>query len=106
MEIEAVDTSELYKLRAMLENAGFRYEDFEEPDMGGATIKMPNYAEWRRTHEGVSVIQHWGSFGGREGKLEVWIEPDMKDPEGWLSAEEAFELIREASDKAIGRWRY
>ena len=103
---EKVDTTELYRLRDMLNKAGFRYEDFEEPDMGGATIKMPNYAEWRKTYEGVSVIQHRSSYGGKEGKLEVWIKPDMRDPEGWLTVEEAFELIREASDKAIGRWRY
>lgn len=106
MGIEAVDTSEMYKLRAMLEKAGFRYEDFEEPYKGGATIKMPNHAEWIRTYEGVSVIQSWISNGGLEGKLEVWIKPDMVDPIGWLTAEEAFELIKEASDKEHGRWRY
>ena len=104
--MKTVNLSELYRLREMLNRTGYLYEYFEEPVMGGATIKMPNNGEWRRTNKGVSVIQHRSSYGGNDGKLEVWIKPDMKEPKGWLSAEEAFELIRDASDKASGRWKY
>ena len=105
MKIEMVDLTELYRLREMLKRAGFRYEDYEEPEMGGATIKMPNYAEWLKGRDGVSVIQHRGSFGGPDGKLEVWIKPDMKEPEGWLTAQEAFDLISEKAGAVLGRWR-
>ena len=90
---DVVDTAELYKLVGMLEAAGIPHEAFDEPQMGGATIKLPDYPTWKKTWKGVSVIQHRGSYGGWNGKLEVWITPGMEEPQGWLTAEEAFDMI-------------
>ena len=90
---DAVDTSELYKLDGMLKDAGIPHQAFDEPEMGGAAIKLPDYPTWRNRGKGVSVIQHRGSYGGRYGKLEVWIRPGMKEPQGWLTSEEAFDMI-------------
>ena len=95
---EPVDTSELRRLHAMLNDAGIRHQLIEEKCMGGATIKIPGLREWRRDR-GISVIQHYSSFGGRSGKLECWCKlPKCMEgePHGWMSAEEVFERIREA----------
>lgn len=90
---DRVDTTEIRKLSELLSHNGVAHEFIEEPEMGGATIKVPDLVEWRRTGIGVSVIQHRGSYGGPEGKLEMWITPEMKAPNGWMSAEEVFAAI-------------
>lgn len=41
----------------------------------------------------VSVICHYGSYGFQKGLLEAWDWNPEKDPEGYLTAEEAFRYI-------------
>ena len=94
----AVDLSELARLADLLRRAGIPYEWKPEPEMGGATIKLPDCDTWYTTGTGASVIQHYSSYGGREGLLEVMVhesEEDESNPVGWLSAGEALALLKD-----------
>lgn len=93
-----VSTIELGHLLNMLRLVGVQNEWLCEPEMGGCSIKIPSLEQWRQSH-GISVIQYYGSYGGRDGKLEIWIkenDEDESEPVGWLSAGEAYTMIMEA----------
>ena len=96
--MKAVDITELRRLETMLTAAGIQHEWLDEPEMGGATIKVPTQKAWRASR-GISIIQNRGSYGGPGGKLECWCKTkkrNEREPEGWLSAEEVLARVKEA----------
>ena len=93
-----IDTSELARLDDLLCQAGIPHEWKAEPEMGGATIKLPDCETWYTTGIGASVIQYYSSYGGRDGLLEVMThktDEEDTDPVGWLSAGEALDILKD-----------
>jgi len=91
-----VYTGELMRLDDMLTQAGIPHETREDATMGGANIKVPTLEAWTRWRRPcISVIQYRTSYGGQEGKLELWAHGPRSDngPVGWLTAEQAFDMI-------------
>lgn len=90
-----INTAELDKLQKLLDDAGIEYERI---DQKAEKVKGEEFEihQLHRKDDGEnpwSVICNTRSYGYEEGKLEFW---DMVyDTEGWLSAEEAFDLIME-----------
>lgn len=100
MDEEMVDISELKKLKALLEKKGIRHEWMDEPMMGGASIKIPDLEAFRRK-KGYSAIQIHGSAGAKLGLIELWGR-GMKEPRGFLSAEETMKMLEEKGAKQWG----
>ena len=95
---KTINIRELLRLQIMLKRCGIPYEMYRE--LGGGTIKIPSAVAWRddKVDKAVSVIQHFGSYGGREGRLELWTSSMLdrdEGPAGWLTAEAALEMILE-----------
>lgn len=92
-----IDVSELRRLEVMLTKKQVPHEWIDEPEMGGASIKIPSLQAWREEKgTRVSVIQHFSSYGGRSGRLECWVKAKRKKderPVGWLSADEVYTII-------------
>ena len=93
MDMEPVDTSELQKLKDMLEANGMECEWDEDPALGGASICIPSRDAFAM-RAGFSVIQIYGSEGADCGLLEMWGH-GMKNPEGFLSAEDVLRKLEE-----------
>ena len=94
---------EMALLRDMLDKAGVEYrtEDYESP-VPRAARRMEYHTtstDWDtlggETVVGFSAILTPFSYGSEYGLLEVWTR-DTQGPEGWLSAEEAMELLMKA----------
>lgn len=86
-----VDTSELRMLAHKLAGANIPYELSEW--LGGLRIAYPNDTEIV-----CSVIQNFGSYGGRNGKLEIMglltdEEAEHDAVVGWLTADDVFNRI-------------
>lgn len=96
MDIEPVDTSELKKLKGLLEQENMDHEWIDEPAMGGASIKVPSLSAFRR-QKGFSVNQMVGSYGGEDGLLEIWGR-GMKKPKGRLTAEETLKILEKKTE--------
>lgn len=85
---------EIYKLRNLLDMAGIPYV-FENGFLNGAALAYPN----RNKGEFVcSVIEHDGSYGRSDDKLELMglltnEESECDDVIGWLTAEDVFNRI-------------
>ena len=95
------DYKEIIKLKEMLENANIPFDFFrwlENDDlpkdyldtMDGYVLKYPN----RGSGEVCSVIEHGGSYGHKDDKLEIMGLTGTDDVEGWLSAKEVFNRIK------------
>lgn len=80
--------SEFLKFRELLDDAGILWHDASEHHEGeGYSWHM------HRTHgDGFSVIYGRGSYGAKAGLLEARID-GRPDVDGWLTAEEAFEMV-------------
>lgn len=65
---------------------GYLLTDFH----GGKQVLVMDAAEMI-----ASVVHHRGSYGYRYGLLEAWDYDQDKDPEGWLTAGEAYQYIVE-----------
>ena len=79
--------SEMVRLKEMLEEAQIPHE-VERP-YGHDQIIYPSREAWVS-----DAICHPGSFGYKEGPLEIMglVDPDVGDEvEGWLRAEQVFE---------------
>lgn len=97
-QMPMVDLSESTRLIEMLNKAGIKYEYIPTPELGGVTIKVPSMRMWE-AHRGISIIQHYASFGGQSGKLECWCKTKLlreKEPVGWQTAEEVFAKVQKA----------
>ena len=84
---------EFAKLRKLLDAAGIQWEDASEPD--------PVFPIHRTHGDGFSAIWGAGSYGREFGLLEVMVAGGDGDPVGWLTADEALELVlggKEADD--------
>ena len=86
--------SEIDALEKMLIDAGIEY-DREDIDYAGYEYsfhqirsKKENGGKWKW-----DAICHRGSWGYEQGLLEVWGDY-MDEPEGYLTAKEAFEKIK------------
>jgi hypothetical protein len=79
---------EFLKFRKLLDGAGIPWHD------ASTHIEGDGYSyHMHRTHgDGFSVIYGIGSYGREAGLLEARVEGDVT---GWLTAEEAFEMVRE-----------
>lgn len=84
---------EIFKLRDMLDNAGIPYM-FENGFMNGGALAYPN-----RESMVCSVIEHDGSYGRHEDKIEIMglltdEESEYDSVIGHLSADEVFRRIK------------
>lgn len=78
--------AEFVKFRTLLDDAGIEWWD--------ATDSC-DYFTMHRTHgDWFSVIYGNHSYGAKFGLLEAMVK-GMKDVEGWLTAEEAFSLVKD-----------
>lgn len=91
-----VDLQQFSKLCFMLNDAKIHYETYAR--LGGMSLAIPDYKSFSTEHDGnrtISVICNSGSYGGEKGLLEIYA-PGLNDGvEGWLTAEEAFEYIKD-----------
>ena len=93
----SVDNTEILRLRQMLEEADIPH--FIHQLWGGKQICYPS-----RENLICSVVQHGGSYGGRDGKLEIMglltdEEEERDSVVGWLTAEEVFARIQKDFQK-------
>ena len=84
---------EIFKLRDMLDNAGIPYM-FENGFMNGGALAYPN-----RENMVCSAIEHDGSYGRHEDKIEIMglltdEESEYDSVLGHLSADEVFKRIK------------
>lgn len=82
---------EMNRLRKLLYAEGIAWADRTDADMA-----RTHSADWddggpRRW----SCICGRHSYGGPDGLLELWFGASECDPQGWLSADEALEKIKE-----------
>ena len=77
------------KLYEMLEEFNIPCELAHQP-----MWDAPQIIIYRKGERISDVISHWGSYGGQEGLLEVYLE-SIDDVYGYLSAKEAFSIIME-----------
>ena len=91
-----VDLTQFQKLCFMLNNKPIKYET--KAMMGGMGLCIPSCEAFSTEHDGnrtISVICHSGSYGREQGLLEIYA-PGLNDGvEGWLTAEEAFDYIKD-----------
>ena len=85
---------EIYKLRNLLDVAGIPYV-FENGFLNGAALAYPNRNEGEFV---CSVIEHDGSYGRNDDKLELMglltnEESEYDDVVGWLTAKDVFNRI-------------
>lgn len=91
-----VDLTEFNKLCEMLNKEGIDYQS--KPRLGGMSLAIPDYETFSTHHDGnltVSVICFDGSYGSRDGLLEIYAPGLNEGVEGWLSAEEALDYIKD-----------
>ena len=84
---------EIFKLRDMLDNAGIPYM-FDNGFMNGGALAYPN-----RENMVCSAIEHDGSYGRHEDKIEIMglltdEESEYDSVLGHLSADEVFKRIK------------
>jgi len=95
--------NEIRKLAQLLHEAGIPFELLTY-DALGVCLKIPSCEAWyedRAEGRSISVIQNVCSYGGREGLLEVWTRGDS-DVKGWLTADQALQLIRKEYSDGMG----
>ena len=85
---------EIYKLRNLLDVAGIPYV-FENGFLNVSALAYPNRNEGEFV---CSVIEHDGSYGRNDDKLELMglltnEESECDDVVGWLTAEDVFNRI-------------
>lgn len=86
---------EIYKLRNLLDSVGIPYV-FENGFLNGAALAYPNRNEGEFV---CSVIEHDGSYGRNDDKLELMgllteEERSYDEVVGYLTAEDVFSRIR------------
>lgn len=84
---------EFHKLEKLLRDKGIGFET--EQWHTGFHMCIPSIDIWRAEQDPyrISVITCEGSYGYKDGLIEIWAPGQMLDPVGYLHAEEAFELI-------------
>ena len=93
---KSVDLTEFNKLCKMLGKRGIEFEF--KPRFGGMRLAIPNYEAFSTEHDGnrtVSVVCFDGSYGSENGLLEIYAPGLNEGVEGHLTADEAFEYIKD-----------
>ena len=99
-----IDPHEMLRLRDMLDVAGVRYVKNDERLEGAGGMrwqtKSPDFRigndmDGHNVAHGFSVVLAPYSYGGVDGRLELWAE-GMEEPFGYLTAEEVVERLRSA----------
>ena len=85
---------EIFRLKEMLEKENIPFECEEHKDFDGYQIGYPVLPRHRKCI--CSAIQHKFSYGYDDDLIEIWglSELDYDDVEGYLSAEDVFERIK------------
>lgn len=83
---------EIFKLKEMLENENIPFEFAEREEMEGYQIGYPKLPPGQFK---CSIIQHKYSYGNDINLLEIMGLSKNDDVEGYLSAEDVFERIKE-----------
>ena len=87
---------EIFRLKEMLEKENIPFEFTERKELEGYGIAYPKY--YKSTEImlcDISVVQHKFSYGNDFNLLELWDVRNNFDVEGYLSAEDVFERIKE-----------
>ena len=90
--IEHTDLTEFNKLEELLRKNEIPFE--REDEIGFMDFHQLRSIEMIGEKYVWDVICHFGSYGHEKGLLEIWGE-NMDEPEGFLSAEECLEKIKE-----------
>lgn len=89
-----IDATEYYKLTTLLRNADIPYQTVLHTYAMGNDyqICIPSVSFWQQ-RKGINIAINALTYGHEKGLLELW---DGKgNPNGYLTAEEAFEKIKE-----------
>ena len=93
-----IDPHEMLRLRDMLDVAGVRHVKNDgvrqDTEWMRWQTKSPDFRVGNVAH-GFSVVLAPYSYGGVDGRLELWAE-GMEEPFGYLTAEEVVERLRSA----------
>ena len=85
---------EILRLKEMLEKENIPFEFIEREEMEGYQMAYPKFSTSSESIEcDISVVQHKFSYGNDVNLLEIW-ELSKDDVEGYLSAEDVFERIK------------
>ena len=84
---------EIFRLKEMLENENIPFEFIEHEDLEGYQITYP-IMDTSILQFDISIIQHKYSYGNNDNLLEM-MDVSKTDVEGYLSAEDVFERIKE-----------
>ena len=86
---------ETHKLQRLLFENNIKYEN--EAWLTGEHICIPSIQAWKedKDEKRISIICCAGSYGYENGLLEMWAPGVWEDVIGNLTAEEAFEKIKE-----------
>ena len=91
-----VDLAEFQKLCFMLNDESIKYET--KAQLGGMGLAIPSFEAFSTVayHRNRSIyIMHSGSYGREQGLLEIYAPGLNQGVEGWLTAEEAFDYIKD-----------
>lgn len=91
-----IDLTQFQKLCFMLNDAKIPYET--RARLGGMQAAIPDIESYSVEHDGnrtISVICFSGSYGAEQGLLEIYAAGLNDDVEGYLTADEAFEYIKD-----------
>lgn len=92
---------EFNALEDMLTKAGIEYDrEDKEPVMGIWDLHQLMSKDTCGDRYVWDVICHKGSYGYEQGLLEMWGK-NMNDPEGYLTAKECFEKIKEIVENEL-----
>lgn len=92
-----VPRDQINKLEKILTEHDIPHENYERELLGGCGICIPDQKSWQdlQIPDGevrFSIICHGGSYGGREGLIEIWASNE-EEPEGYMTADEAWKYI-------------
>ena len=95
IQFKEVDLKEIESLCTMLVREGISFSVKER--FGGSSLAIPSHKELSREpgNRTISVICFEGSYGSDDGLLEIYAAGLNKGVEGYLTAQEAFEYIKD-----------
>lgn len=101
---ERIDPHEMLRLRDLLDVAGVRYEtnDGLFGEQSWYTHSPDFDLDGAMCVAGFSCVLSEFSYGGRDGYLELWTA-GMPEPDGWLSADNVMDRLRECGVIGGGR---
>lgn len=95
IRFKKVDLKEFESLCTMLVREGIPFSVKER--FGGRSLAIPSHKELSNApgSRTISVICFEGSYGSNDGLLEIYAAGLNKGVEGYLTAQEAFEYIKD-----------